>query len=395
MYIRNCLRKTGLVLLVLVLVGIVSVADCTAQETLKAGFIYIDPIEETGFTYAHEQGRKYVEELFPWLETVYVENVSKSECEEEIDRLIMKEDADIVFTASFSFMDPTIAAAESHPDTLFFNSTGYKTRPNVGIYFSELFQLFYLNGVIAGGLTESGILGFVGAHPTSEVKRNVNAFTIGVREVNPEAIVRVRWTNEWYDPAAAREAAEELIEGGVDGLAFHTDSPAVLKVAQEHDLFGFSHGGPMFRFAEDAAVSGQLANWGPIYADILYKTYYGIYTNQNLDNIDYWWMLREGAAKLGAKESMMINPKYLQTLNQETVEDSIFGEISVYQLLMNRLEQMSAERVLFDPFEGPLYDREGNLWLEEGYRASQDELWSMERAVEGIEGNWPLYDIKD
>ena len=278
---------------------------------------------------------------------------------------------------------------------ILFHCSGYKRTKNVGTYFAEFYQLYYLNGLMAGALTKTGKVGYVAAHPIPEVVRHINAFALGVREVNPEATVDVRWLFSWYDPAKAREAAEAMIADGVDVLAFTEDSPAVIEVGEEYTtqkgkpIYTFSHYSPMQSFGPNSVVSGQLVHWEKLYEDILMKVYLGVYTNENLENVDYWWMLREGAVELGGDFGVPINPKFEDALKAVKVQDPILGEISVYDLVFKRLEQMSEETVLFDPFTGPIKDQDGNLRIEAGRRASHDELWTIDWFVEGIVGTIP------
>ncbi|MCX8183186.1 MAG: BMP family ABC transporter substrate-binding protein, partial [Crenarchaeota archaeon] len=178
---------------------------------LKAGFIYVGPVEDFGWTAAHDQGRRYVEKIFPWLETVYVESVPEAEAARYIERLITEENVDVVFTTSFGFMDPTIEVARKYPNKMFFHCSGFKRAPNSGTYFADFYQVYYLNGLMAGALTKSNKVGYVAAYPIPEVLRHINAFALGVKEANPEAKVYVRWLFAWYNPTGAREAAQALV----------------------------------------------------------------------------------------------------------------------------------------------------------------------------------------
>jgi len=371
--------------------------EATPEEAapgLKACFIYVGPIGDYGWTHAHDQGRLYVEEQFDWLETAYAESVPEADVDRFLDRFVVEEECDVVFTTSFGFMDGTVAAAEKYPDTLFFHCSGFKRAPNAGTYMADFYQLYYLNGLMAGALTKSGKVGYVAAHPIPEVVRHINAFTLGVREANPEATVDVRWLFSWYDPAAAREAAEALIAAGADVLAFTEDSPAVIEVGQEYTekgepVYTFSHYSPMGDFGPDSAVSGQLVDWGIIYEDILMKARVGVYDNTNLENVDYWWLMREKAVRLGARLDEPINPKFEDELKAVTVTDPLLGEMSVYDLVSKRIEQMTDPAMLFDPFTGPIYDQDGTLRLEAGQRATYGELLSIDWFVEGNVGTIP------
>ncbi|MGQ4915851.1 MAG: BMP family ABC transporter substrate-binding protein [Candidatus Asgardarchaeia archaeon] len=363
------------------------------QVTLKAAWIYVGPIGDIGWTYAHDQGRLYVQQKFSWLETAYIENVKEGEATDTINDFI-NQGYQVIFTTSFGFMDDTLQAAKNNPDVIFFHCSGYKRWKNMGTYFAEFYQLYYLNGLMAGALTKSNKVGYVAAHLIPEVVRHINAFALGVRTVNPNATVYVRVINAWYDPPKAREAAEALIDEGVDVLAFTEDSPTVIQVAQEHFnqsngqemIYVFAHYSPMYKYGPNVTVSGQLVHWEVIYEDILAKIYAGAYNTTNLENVDYWWMLKEGAVELGADFGMPINPQFVDDLKSVYYDDPILGNITVYDLVMIRLAQMQEETVLFDPFTGPIYAANGTLVLEPGERASHDFLWGINFYVEGVEG---------
>ncbi|RKX74892.1 MAG: BMP family ABC transporter substrate-binding protein, partial [Spirochaetes bacterium] len=155
------------------------------EEKLKAGFVYVGPVGDYGWSHAHEQGRKYVMEKFPWLESVYVESVAEADAPRIIDRFIREEDCDVVFTTSFGYMDATIEAGNKYPDKLFMHCSGFKQSKNVGTYFAELQEMYYLNGLMAGALTKTNKVGYVGAFPIPEVVRHINHFALGVKKVNP------------------------------------------------------------------------------------------------------------------------------------------------------------------------------------------------------------------
>lgn len=365
-----------------------------AAAKMKACFIYVGPIGDYGWSHAHNVGREYVDQKFDWLETAYAESVPEADVERFLDRFIVEEECDVVFTTSFGFMDGTLAAAKKYPDNLFFHCSGYMRAPNMGTYMADFYQLYYLNGLMAGALTKTGKIGYVGAHPIPEVVRHINAFTLGAREANPDATMDVRWLFSWYDPAAAREASEALIAAGVDVLAFTEDSPAVMQVGQEYMdrgelVYTFSHYSPMKEFGPDSAVSGQLVDWGIIYEDILIKAYLGVYNKNNLEDVDYWWLMREGAAILGAEFGEQISPKFEQDLKAVTVTDPLLGSISIYDLVFKRIEQMTDPAMLFDPFTGPINDQDGKLRVVEGQRLNYVELLTIDWFVEGNLGTVP------
>ena len=374
--------------LLALLILVIPLAAAQEDDTLTAGFIYVGPVGDYGWTFAHDEARRMLDDEFDWLDTIFVESVPEGDAEPFIDQLV-QQGAEVVFTTSFGYMDATLAAAQRYPDVLFAHATGFMRAPNVATYTADFYQVYYLNGLMAGALTESGNVGYVGAFPIPEVKRHIDAFTLGVREVNPEANVTVRWINAWFDPAAATEATQALIAEGADVLAFTEDTPTVIQVAAERGLPSFSHYSPMYEFAPEYVVSGQLVHWDEIYRDFLTKVRDGTYTAENLEEVDYWWLLAEDAVEMAASEEIIISPEYEPALRGVTVDDPELGEISVYDLVNTRLEQMNASPAAFDPFTGPITDRNGNVVVEEGVTMSVDELASMQWAVEGVVGPWP------
>ena len=370
------------------LASVMMAKEYVAGTPLKVGFIYVGPIGDLGWTYAHDEARRICEDTFPWLETVYVESVAEGNEGLYIDKLIVEEGCDVVFTTSFGFMDGTLISAQKYPDKIFAHCSGFKRNPNMMTYMADFYQIYYLNGLIAGALTKTNKTAYVGAFPIPELKRHMGAFAVGVREAKPKAEVHIRWIYEWFSPTAAKEATEALIADGCDVFAFTEDSPTVVQVAAESGFPSFGHYSPMYQFGPEHVVSGQIAHWEEIYLDFLAKVYAGVYTAHNLADVDYWWLLKEKAVEIGAKPGMLINPVHEDELKGIYLDDPVLGMISIYDLVMKRLEQMADPSMVFDPFNGPIYDRDGNLKVPEGLRMSMFELTTMDWAVNGIVGPW-------
>ncbi len=366
-----------------------SASASAGAKKLKAGFIYVGPVGDYGWSHAHDLGRKYAEKKFPWLETVYVESVAESDGARIIDRLIQQEKCDVVFTTSFGYMDATIAAGKKYPDKIFMHCSGFKHAPNVGTYFGDLYQMYYLNGIMAGALTKTNKIGYVAAFPIPELVRHIDAYALGIKAANPKAKVHVKWTYAWYGPDKAREAAEALISEGCDALAFTEDTPSVIEVGQKHtekgqQIYTFSHYSPMQMYGKDSVVSGQLMNWGGMYAKILKSIYDKTWTNK-----DIWWLAKEKAAVLGGSENEPVNPVFIPALKKAMITTPDLGKICAYDLVMKRYEQMKQGVDVFDPFVGPIRDNKGNLKIKAGHRASKQDLLSIMYYVDNVEGSVP------
>jgi basic membrane protein A len=292
--------------------------NAQAGKPIKAGFVYVGPVADLGWTSAHDVARKYAEKtLGSSLVTTYVESVPEGDADRFIDRLVNEEKCDVIFTTSFGYMDATVAAGGRFPKTLFFHCSGFKQSKNVGTFFAELYQTYYINGLMAGALSKSGKAGYVGAFPTSEVIRHINAFALGFKAANPKGTVSVRWINSWYDPSKAKEAAEALVAEGCDALAFTEDSSSVIEVAQNHtkagkQVYAFSHYSPMEKYGPDSVVSGELVNWGPMYVQILKDVQAG--KIKDWSKYDLYWKAKEGAAILGSSAENVVNPKFVSAL---------------------------------------------------------------------------------
>lgn len=365
-----------------------------AAKKVKAAFIYVGPTQDFGWSYAHEVARQIVDKKFDWLETTYVEKVAEADVANYIDQFVAQ-GYNVIFTTSFGYMDPTLEKAKQYPNVIFFHCSGFKRWKNMGTYFAEFYQLYYLNGLMAGALTKTFKVGYVAAYPIPEVIRHINAFALGVKEVNPNAKVYVKWLYEWYDPVKARQAAEALINEGCDVLAFTEDSPTVIQVGEQytsegHQIYTFSHYSPMLAYGPHTVVSGQLVHWEVIYEDILSKIYAGAYNSTNLVNVDYWWMLKERAVELGCDYGVPINPEFEDDLKAKIIYHPEFGSISVYDLVFKRLQQMSEPTVVFDPFTGPIRDQNGNLRIPSGARATHDMLWEMDWFVDNVATPIPI-----
>jgi simple sugar transport system substrate-binding protein len=378
----------GLIIIGLCLI-VASGMAFAGDKKLKAAFIYVGPVGDYGWSHAHDVGRKFAESKLPWLETVYIESVAESDSARIIDRFIQGEKVDVVFTTSFGYMADTLKAGKKYPDKKFMHCSGFKQLPNVGTYFADLYQTYYLNGLMAGAMTKTNKIGYVAAFPIPELIRHIDAFALGIKATNPKAEVHVKWIYAWYGPDKAREASEALIAEGSDVLAFTEDTPAVIEVGQEHtekgqQIYTFSHYSPMQPYGKDSVVSGQLVDWGVMYVKILSDLYNGTWTNNDL-----WWLIAEKAAILGGSFENIINPKFEAELKMKMVDTPDFGKISAYDLVVKRYEQMKKGPDVFDPFSGPIKDNTGKLKIKEGQRASKGDLLSIMYYVDNIAGNIP------
>ena len=240
----------------------------TGDETVRAAWVYISEVGDLGWSWAHDQGRQAVDERYDWLETSYSEAVLPADGQQVMAQYT-QQGFDIIFGTTFEYMDPMYALAEQNPDTLYEHCSGYRMRENMGRYFGRMYQARYLAGVAAGLMTDADSLGYVAAFPIPEVVRGINAFTLGARSVNDQVTTKVRWTNTWFDPPTEREAAQSLIDAGVDVMAQHQDSPAAVRAAAEAGIWATGYDAPMGEFGGDQYVTSPIWHWEVFYEPTL------------------------------------------------------------------------------------------------------------------------------
>jgi basic membrane protein A len=270
-----------------------SVAAAKA-EPLKVAFIYIGPVGDGGWTFAHDNGRKAVEKQFgDKVVTTFVEKVPESADAERVLRDVASQGNKLIFGTTFGYMEPMLKTATDLKDVKFEHATGYKTAENMRTYDSRTYEGAYMAGVVAGGMTKTNVIGVVGSIPIPEVIRNINSFTLGAQSVNPKVKTKVVWVNEWFNPPKETEAAQSLMNGGADVLMQNTDSSAVLQTAEKAGKYAFGWDSDMKAYAPNAHLASAVINWGPYYVKAV-----GDVLDNKWTSGQSWWGVKEGAIDL-------------------------------------------------------------------------------------------------
>jgi basic membrane protein A len=334
-----------------------------AQEPLKVAFVYVGPVGDAGWTYAHDQGRLAMEKnMAGKVKSTFVESVPEGADSERVIRKLAADGNKLIFTTSFGYMNPTEKVAKAFPNVVFEHATGFKTGKNLGVYESRLYEGAYLLGVVAGKMTKSKSLGVVASFPIPEVIRNINAFTLGAQSVNPGIKTRVIWVNSWYDPAKERQAAETLIAQGVDVLNQNTDSPATLQVAQEKGVYAFGWDSDMSKFAPKAHLTASTNNWGDFYTETAKSVIAGTWKTGEVRG-----GLKEGMVKMSPLNPVV--PPAAAKAFEEAKTAIASGK--------------------FHPFQGPLKDQSGAVKVAAGTVMPLKEMLSLNYYVQGVEGSIP------
>ncbi|MEM7253783.1 MAG: BMP family ABC transporter substrate-binding protein [Pseudomonadota bacterium] len=350
---------------IIALVGafLLSVATgAVADEKIKVGFIYVGPIGDHGWTYQHDQGRLAIEgELGDKVETVYVEKVSEGPDAERAITRLARDGADLIFTTSFGFMDPTIKVAKRFPNVKFEHATGFKRADNVATYSARFYEGRYVIGQIAARMSTNGLAGYVASFPIPEVVRGINAFVLGAQSINPDFKVKVVWVNSWFDPGKEADAAKVLISQGADIITQHTDSTAPLQIAQEKGVKGFGQASDMVKFAPNTQLTSIIDDWAPYYVARAKAVMDGTWSST-----DTWDGMKPGMVRMSDYINM---PEDVAAMAQETE-----AKIRDGQLL---------------PFAGPIYKQDGSLAVKAGSALDDETLLGMNWYVKGVDDKLP------
>ena len=338
-------------------------AQAQDKAPLKAAWVYVGPVGDGGWTFAHDNGRKAaVEALGDRIETTYVESVPESADAERVIRDLAMQGNKVIFGTTFGYMQPMLKLSREFPDVRFEHATGYKRSTNMRTYDSRTYQGAYMAGVIAGSMTTTGTLGVVGSIPIPEVLRNINAFTLGARSSNPDVRTRVVWVNKWFDPPRESEAAQALLDQGADVLFQNTDSSAVLQTAQKAGKHAFGWDSDMSHYGPEAHLASAVINWGPYYTKALTDVLEGTW-----ETGASWWGVPEGAIDI-----VSISDKVpADTRGRvETVRKGLAdGSYKIWR--------------------GPISDNTGKVRIADGEVADDAFLGGMNFYVAGVEGKPP------
>ncbi|MFY9780819.1 MAG: BMP family ABC transporter substrate-binding protein [Candidatus Baltobacteraceae bacterium] len=334
-----------------------------AQQPIKVGFVYVSPIGDAGWSYQHDIGRKQMEKaLAGKVQSSIVENVPEGADSERVIRNFASNGYKLIFTTSFSYMNPTVKVAQQFPGVTFEQATGYKRAKNVGTYNARFYEGRYLTGVIAGKMTKSNVIGYVAAFPIPEVVQGINAFELGARSVNPKTTVKVIWVNSWYDPGKEREATTTLISQGADVVTHHTDSTSVAQTAEEKGVWVLSYNSDMTKYAPKKQLTATLMQWGDYYTKVAREVLAGTWKST-----DVWGGIKAGMIALAPLNPAI--PAPVKALVAERSREIVSGKLQ--------------------PFTGPLIDNTGTVRVPAGKAMTDDEIQSMDFFVEGVQGQLP------
>ncbi|WP_151717762.1 BMP family ABC transporter substrate-binding protein [Gemmobacter serpentinus] len=337
-----------------------------AQDKTKACFIYVGPIGDLGWSYQHHQGALAVQKEFgDKVELAWQESVPEGADAERVMTQMALGGCDIIFATSFGYMDQVNAVAKKFPNVKFEHATGFKREsPNVSTYNARFYEGRAVQGLIAGKMTKTNKIGYIGSFPIPEVVMGINAYYLQAKKVNPNVELSVVWAFTWFDPAKEADAAKAMIEQGVDVIAAHTDSTAPLAEAAKSGgkVIGFGQASDMADYKPSPRVSSIIDNWAPYYVKRVGQVMDGTW-----DQVDVWAGIKEGEVEIGE------------------ITDAIPAELKAEAEAMR--DAIAAGT--YHPFTGPIKKQDGSDWLAEGATAPDGDLLGMNFFVEGIKGDIP------
>ena len=330
-----------------------------AQEKVKVGFIFLGPIGDYGWTWAHNKGREAVDAAFgDKVETIYTENVPEDSTAVGSIRDLANAGCKLIFTTSYGYMDQTIQVAGEFPDVKFEHCTGFKRADNVSTYNSKFHEGRAVLGTISGLMSKSGTLGYLGSFKVPEVVLGVNSFALSAQKKNPNAKVKLVMIDSWFDPPKEAAATETLVNLGCDIVTTHTDSPAALQILEQKGLFGFGQGADMSSFAPNAHLTAIEDIWGPYYVQRVQAL-----LDSSWKSTDTWDGFKEG--------TVVISP-----YNKAIPADVVAAADEI---------QAGYKAGTYNVFTGPIYDQDGNLKVKDGEVISDADLATLDWFVKGVE----------
>ncbi|WP_295853104.1 BMP family ABC transporter substrate-binding protein [Tardiphaga sp.] len=357
------MRKLVLAATAALFTAAINVSGAQAADKLKVGFIYLGPIGDLGWTYQHDLARlAMLKEFGDKVETTFLENVSEGPDSERSIEQLARAGNKLIFTTSFGYMEPTLKVAKKYPNVHFEHATGYKRDKNVSTYSGRFYEGRYIQGIIAGKMSKSGVLGYIGSFPIPEVISGINATILGAQTVNPNIKVKIIWANTWFDPGKEADAAKALLDQGADIIMQHTDSPAPMQITSERGKLAFGQDSEMIKFGPKTQLTSIMDNWAPYYIQRVKAELDGTWKSE-----DTWDGLKEKIVVMAPYTNM---PDDVKKLAMDTEAGIIAGTIK--------------------PFKCPVLGQDGKeVECKGGDHLADGQVLGMNFYVKGIDDKVP------
>lgn len=344
----------------------------TGVEQLQVGMLYIGPVGDHGWTLTHDESRAYFLQHLDGVSAMFAPSVDPPDAPERFDQFVERGD-NVIIATSFDFLVPIQSAALKYPDVEFLLVNGFHTGPNLGSYSGRMYQALYQAGYLAGKMTTSGVVGVVGSVPIPETVSHTNAFTRGIQAANPDAVVKIRWVDAWFDPPTETAATEELLAAGADVILGQTDTTIPIETADAASTadapiytIGYDNRDSC-KFAPNTCLTSAYWNWGPLLTDVLGQIQAGTWDAQSY----VWEPMHADPAQ---------SPVYLSEIDDALVPSAVRIEV---EGLVDDLSEGDAEASML-PFRGPVLDNAGTTRFAAGELPADKDLLEMCWFVDGV-----------
>lgn len=353
---RRALLRAGAAAAALPLVGSSVLAQVPPPQV---GFVLLGPVGEYGWTHAHDVGRAALEaELGDAIRVLAIADVSEDSSAIPVIRDMAQQGCELIFATAAGYSQQVLKVAEEFPHVRFEQCGGSGIADNLATYDARFHEGKAVAGTIAGLMSKTGRLGYLGSYRVPEVVLGANAFLLAAQRQNPDAQLMLTFIESWFDPPAEVAATERLIGLGADIVATHTDSPAALQALERHGLHGFGQGSDLSAFAPEAQLTATVYAW---------TSYYLERTRALLDGswaaASSWLGIREGAVGIAPYGAAV-------PADAVAAAEAVKAEYGAGS---------------YDIFTGPIYDQAGNLRVPEGETMTTDQLAGVDWLVRGIE----------
>ncbi|MUG70330.1 BMP family ABC transporter substrate-binding protein [Paenibacillus validus] len=331
------------------------------------GFIFVGARDDYGYNQAAYLGSEAVQKAFPDLKVLRAENVPETAEAERVMEQMIQEGAKIIFPTSYGHLDPALNVAKRHPEVAFFHQGGLKTADNLGTYFGTIWEPIYLAGVAAGKMSKTGKLGYIVSVPIPQVLLNVNAFELGAKSVNPDATTSVVFTGSWCDPGQQANAANSLIDNGVDVLTQHQDcTKTIIETAERRGVMSVGYHADASSLAPKGWITGSVWNWPDLFVDMVKTAVDGKFKGSKYEG-KYRGTLKDNVVQMTALGAGVPDDvkKFVETKKTELLDGTL------------------------QPFKGPIEDQSGKIQIKEGEIPPVEKLEAADYLVKGVLGNIP------
>jgi basic membrane protein A len=339
----------------------VTVAATPVIKKIKVALILSGVRNDGSWNQAQYEGMVNMQKQLTYVEVTVSENVAQDAAEKVI-RDYANLGYNAIFTCEYAYMDPTLNVAKDFPNIIFENCSGYKSAANMGNYFGRIYQADYLSGLLVGKMTKSNYIGVVAPFSIPQIVGEIDAFTIGVRQVNPKAEVHVVWLNSWFDPVNEALATDALLASGADVIESLVGDSAAITEAAKAGKYSVGYYYDKSSVAPASVLTSRVFHWEVYFVECLKAIHDGTWTPK-----PYWGQMSTGVVGLAPYGSMV--PQEVRVFVDKKKQEIVAGT--------------------YDPFDGPIYDQQGILKVKQGEQLSDADKQGIQWFVQGVIGTIP------